>query len=196
MLVCAYLLRRAEDLTLTSNLNRILDSDRFLYLIYTTEVSTPNMVSGVNISAWSVGSGLLALGLSPREAIGVVVSSLLRFREAQFISRCEQVVGSVLTGILAVVGGWIGEKQHIGFTVVSRSSWGMNGSYFPVLLRVFVGSIWLGLQAYWGGQSLRVLLGAIIPGKYSSSPHIAVLTDPRFRAHEEHVQCRLASSHE
>ena len=123
-------------------------------------------MTGVNISAWSVGSGLLALGLSPREAIGVVVGFHQSHSHGRaFNSRDEQVIGSVLTGILAVAGGWVGEKQHIGFTVATRFSWGMNGSFFPVLLRVFIGSMWLGLQAYWGGQSLRVLIGAIIPGE-------------------------------
>ena len=32
-------------------------------------------VSGSNLSAWSLGSTLLALGLSPAEAIGVIVRS-------------------------------------------------------------------------------------------------------------------------
>jgi nucleobase:cation symporter-1, NCS1 family len=57
----------------------------------------------------------------------------------------------------------------------------MNGSYFPVLLRVFIGSMWLGLQAYWGGQSLRVLIGAIIPGDCSLHRHaITLLTEQGF----------------
>jgi nucleobase:cation symporter-1, NCS1 family len=124
-------------------------------------------VTGVNVSSWSVGSGLLALGLSPREAIGVVVGPHDPDPHGKVASSSDsQVIGSVLTGLLAVAGGWVGEKQHIGFTVATRFSWGMNGSYFPVLLRVFIGSMWLGLQAYWGGQSLRVLIGAIIPGAY------------------------------
>jgi NCS1 family nucleobase:cation symporter-1 len=63
----------------------------------------------------------------------------------------------------------MGENHHIGFTVSSRFSWGMRGSYFPVILRVFVACIWFGLQAYWGGQATRVLWGAIIPGKFLTS---------------------------
>ncbi|KIW50610.1 hypothetical protein, variant [Exophiala xenobiotica] len=103
-------------------------------------------VSGSCISAWSTGSTLLAFGLSPQQAIGVVI------------------VGGVLTGLLAVGCGWMGENHHIGFTVSSRFSWGMQGSYFPVVLRVFVACMWFGMQAYWGGQATRVLWGAIIPG--------------------------------
>ncbi|EQL35544.1 hypothetical protein, variant 2 [Blastomyces dermatitidis ATCC 26199] len=43
----------------------------------------------------------------------------------------------------------MGERQQIGFTVASRFSWGMRGSYFPVLLRAFVGSMWFGMQSFW-----------------------------------------------
>ncbi|KAM4067150.1 purine-cytosine permease family protein [Hirsutella rhossiliensis] len=103
-------------------------------------------VSGSNISAWSTGSTLLAFGLSPQQAIGTVI------------------VGGFMTGLLAVACGWMGELHHIGFTVCSRFSWGMRGSYFPVIIRVFVGSIWFGLQAFWGGQATRVAIGALIPG--------------------------------
>ncbi|KAJ5755857.1 hypothetical protein N7533_005400 [Penicillium manginii] len=103
-------------------------------------------VSGSCISAWSTGSTLLAFGLSPQQAIAVVV------------------VGGILAGLLAVACGWMGENHHIGFTVSSRFSWGMRGSYFPVVLRVFVSCMWFGMQAFWGGQATRVMIGAIIPG--------------------------------
>ncbi|KAJ3544058.1 hypothetical protein NM208_g3251 [Fusarium decemcellulare] len=102
-------------------------------------------VSGSCVSAWTTGSTLLEFGLSPQQAIGCVI------------------LGAVLTGLLAVACGWMGAHHHIGFTVSSRSSWGMRGSYFPVILRVFVACIWFGIQAFWGGQATRVLIGAIIP---------------------------------
>ncbi|KAL4936574.1 hypothetical protein BDV06DRAFT_227752 [Aspergillus oleicola] len=103
-------------------------------------------VSGSCISAWSTGSTLLSFGLSPQQAIGVVI------------------LGGFLSGLLAVVCGWMGEVHHIGFTVSSRFSWGMRGSYFPVILRSFVSCMWFGMQAFWGGQATRVMIGAIIPG--------------------------------
>ncbi|KAI8671919.1 hypothetical protein NCS57_00668400 [Fusarium keratoplasticum] len=102
-------------------------------------------VSGSCVSAWTTGSTLLEFGLSPQQAIGCVI------------------LGAVLTGLLAVACGWMGAHHHIGFTVSSRFSWGMRGSYFPVILRVFVSCIWFGIQAFWGGQATRVLIGAIIP---------------------------------
>ncbi|KAJ7830148.1 permease for cytosine/purines, uracil, thiamine, allantoin-domain-containing protein [Mycena olivaceomarginata] len=101
-------------------------------------------ISGMCISAYTVGSTLLAYGLSAPQAIGALV------------------IGAICTGCLSVACGWMGERHHIGFTVASRFTWGMRGAYFPVIVRSFT---WDGLQAYWGGQGMSfVTLGAIIPG--------------------------------
>lgn len=32
-----------------------------------------------------------------------------------------------------------------------------------MILRIFTGSIWFGLQLYWGGQAVRVAIGAVVP---------------------------------
>ncbi|ORY77985.1 NCS1 family nucleobase:cation symporter-1 [Leucosporidium creatinivorum] len=104
------------------------------------------LVSGACISAYSTGSSLLAYGLTAQQSMACVV------------------VGGVIAGLLSVACGWMGERHHIGFTCASRFSWGMRGSYFPVLIRVFTSIWWFGIQSYWGGQAVRVMLGAIIPG--------------------------------
>ncbi|KAJ6598305.1 permease for cytosine/purines, uracil, thiamine, allantoin-domain-containing protein [Mycena vulgaris] len=103
-------------------------------------------ISGMCISAYTVGSTLLAYGLSAPQAIGALV------------------IGAICTGCLSVACGWMGERHHIGFTVASRFTWGMRGAYFPVIVRSFTTIFWDGLQAYWGGQAMAVTLGAIIPG--------------------------------
>ncbi|KAJ7206505.1 permease for cytosine/purines, uracil, thiamine, allantoin-domain-containing protein [Mycena pura] len=103
-------------------------------------------ISGMCISAYTIGSTLLAYGLSAPQAIGALV------------------IGSMGTGCLSVACGWMGERHHIGFTVSSRFTWGMRGVYFPVLVMSFTTIFWDGLQAYWGGQAMTVTLGAIIPG--------------------------------
>jgi hypothetical protein len=100
----------------------------------------------------------------------------------------RKIVGGILTGLLAVGCGWMGENHHIGFTVSSRFSWGMQGSYFPVTLRIFVACMWFGMQAYWGGQATRVLWGAIIPGEQEWIPfcsRMLTLVIHRLRPHEE-----------
>ncbi|PCH44346.1 NCS1 nucleoside transporter family protein [Wolfiporia cocos MD-104 SS10] len=103
-------------------------------------------ISGLCISAYTTGSTLLAYGLTAQQAIGALF------------------IGSLCTGILSVSCGWMGERHHIGFTVASRFSWGLRGSYFPILIRSFTTIFWDGLQAYWGGQAMTVTIGAVVPG--------------------------------
>ena len=38
----------------------------------------------------------------------------------------------------------------------------MRGSFWPVMNRIMTAIVWLGIQIYWGGQAVRVILGAII----------------------------------
>ncbi|CDK25867.1 unnamed protein product [Kuraishia capsulata CBS 1993] len=120
-------------------------------------------VSGACVSAWTIGSTMLSYGLNAKQAIACVV------------------VGSLLTGLLAISCGWMGEMYQIGFTVSSRYSYGFYGSYIPVVIRSFIACMWFGMQAYWGGQATRNLIGAIIPGfidgslanEFSGSSHLA-----------------------
>ncbi|KAF7510903.1 hypothetical protein GJ744_005733 [Endocarpon pusillum] len=106
------------------------------------------VIGGINTTAWTIGSTLLALGLSVGQAMGMVVCA------------------AVVIAFLAVGAGWMGSHQHLGFTVVSRSSWGMRGAFWPVLNRVVVGCIWMGIQMFWGGQAVRIVLGALIGPKF------------------------------
>jgi nucleobase:cation symporter-1, NCS1 family len=76
-----------------------------------------------------------------------------------------KTLGGVLTGLLAVSCGRMGEVDHIGFKVSSRFTWGTQGRYFPIVPRVFVACMWFGMQAYSGGQATHILCGAVIPGE-------------------------------
>ena len=46
------------------------------------------------------------------------------------------------------------------------SSWGMRGGFWPVLNRIMTSIIWLGIQMYWGGQSIKIILNAVIGRKF------------------------------
>ncbi|KZO95911.1 hypothetical protein CALVIDRAFT_549801 [Calocera viscosa TUFC12733] len=102
-------------------------------------------VSGSCVSAWTIGSTMLSYGLNAQQAMACVA------------------VGGVITGLLAIGCGWMGEVHHIGFTVSSRFSYGMRGAYIPVVIRSFTACMWAGLQLFWCGQSIKALIGAIIP---------------------------------
>ena len=77
------------------------------------------------------------------------------------------VVGiAVLTALIAVIAGWPGSHQHIGCTVLCRAIWGMRGGFWPVLNRIMTAIIWLGIQMYWGGQAIKIILNALIGPKF------------------------------
>ncbi|EME78382.1 uncharacterized protein MYCFIDRAFT_58476 [Pseudocercospora fijiensis CIRAD86] len=102
------------------------------------------VICGVNTTAWSVAASLHSLGLSVPQAMGVITGV------------------AIISGMIAVLAGWPGSHQYIGFTVLSRGSWGMRGGFWPVLNRIVTAIVWNGIQLYWGGQSVKIMLGGII----------------------------------
>jgi len=93
---------------------------------------------------WSLGSSLIALGLSFWQSIICV-----------FLGHLLGAIGIVLHSRSAAV-------YHFGFPVESRVAWGMIGAYFPVIVRVMVGTIWNGVSVIQGGYFVAILLRCII----------------------------------
>ncbi|KXT06852.1 hypothetical protein AC578_7189 [Pseudocercospora eumusae] len=112
-------------------------------------------ISGLCISAYTLGSSLLAYGVNCKQAMAAIA------------------IGAVLVSPLVIACGWMGERHHIGFTVASRFTWGMYGSYFPVAIRAFTTIFWDGLQAYYGGQAMAVTLGAVFPSLWRMDQTLA-----------------------
>ncbi|KAI0473054.1 permease for cytosine/purines, uracil, thiamine, allantoin-domain-containing protein [Xylariaceae sp. FL0804] len=101
---------------------------------------------GFNTTVWSLASSNLANGLSAGAAIGGIF------------------VGGVLAGLVAFFCGEPGVRYHLGFPMMSRSTFGMYGSYFVIAVKqCFVNFIFFGIQSYWGGLAASVVLGAIFP---------------------------------
>ena len=67
------------------------------------------MIAGINTTPWTAGASLLALGLSVPQSMGVVAG-----------------VG-LISALVAVFAGRPGSRLYLGFTVLSRASWGMRG---------------------------------------------------------------------
>uniref|UniRef100_A0A093UZ44 Putative permease C29B12.14c n=1 Tax=Talaromyces marneffei PM1 TaxID=1077442 RepID=A0A093UZ44_TALMA len=110
------------------------------------EYATLWVVTGsFNIGGWTTGSSLIAYGLNVWQAMLTVV------------------IGNIVVGILCVMTGAPGAKWHIGFPIIQRASWGVNGFVFVVIQRVFLGCIWFSTQVFWGGQCVKVVLTAIWP---------------------------------
>lgn len=99
----------------------------------------------INTTAWTAGSTLLSLGLSASQAIGCMVGVAL------------------ISALVAVFAGWPGSHLYLGFTVLCRASWGMRGGFWPVMNRIVTACVWMGIQAYWGGQGQRAVPAILHP---------------------------------
>ena len=98
-----------------------------------------------NVSTWSVGAAIITLGATVRDALLVVLF-------ANLLSAC-----------VIVLNGRAAARYHIGYPVLSRSSFGIYGQYFVVILRSILGVIWGGVQLYFMGQFISICLRCIFP---------------------------------
>lgn len=42
----------------------------------------------------------------------------------------------------------------------------MRGGFWPLSNRIMTACIWMGIQAYWGGQAVKIIFGAVIGPKF------------------------------
>jgi nucleobase:cation symporter-1, NCS1 family len=82
----------------------------------------------VNLGTWQTASSILAVGLSWREAIPIMV------------------VGNFCVAIPMVLNGAIGAYLHVPFSVVTTSSFGYHLRYFCIVSRAILAMFWLGIQ--------------------------------------------------
>ncbi|KAL9563786.1 hypothetical protein ACKAV7_012175 [Fusarium commune] len=57
---------------------------------------------------------------------------------------------------------------HIGFPVLARSSMGMYGAYFFIFIRAIVCIVWYGIQTFYGGSILSVMLRCIFGSSWQN----------------------------
>jgi len=81
-----------------------------------------------NVSTWSVGASMIALGATIRDALLVVFFA------------------NLLSAAVIVLNGRAAARYHVGYPVLSRLSFGVYGQYFVVVLRSILGIIWGGVQ--------------------------------------------------
>ncbi|PGG97746.1 hypothetical protein AJ79_09098 [Helicocarpus griseus UAMH5409] len=98
------------------------------------------------IATWSVGSTLITLGATVRDALLVVLFA------------------NVLSAVVIVLNGRAAAQYHIGYPVLSRTSFGIYGQYFVVILRALLGVIWGGVTLYYEAEFISICLRCIFPG--------------------------------
>ncbi|KAH9436015.1 hypothetical protein MCOR02_004925 [Pyricularia oryzae] len=102
-------------------------------------------LGALNVSTWQTPNTFLTQGLSVGQAMAIIV--IARF----------------VVSLFSIIVGWCGLTWHIGFSVQNRFTWGMRGSYIPLLQRCLLNFIWNALQAWNGGKLVMVCITAIWP---------------------------------
>ncbi|CAF1214159.1 unnamed protein product [Adineta ricciae] len=110
------------------------------------------LADSININTWMIISSIVMTGLSWWEAW-----------------LCTWI-GYSVTAVFVCLSGHIGATYHISFPVVSRSSFGLFGSLWPVLNRSFMACVWYGVQAWLGGQCIVLMIRSIYPS-YEALPN-------------------------
>ncbi|KAL0065251.1 hypothetical protein AAF712_007762 [Marasmius tenuissimus] len=102
-------------------------------------------LGSLNIATWQAPSSFLTEGLSVGQSMGVIL------------------IGRTIIALFSTLIAWCGLRWHIGFTVQNRFTWGMRGSYIPLIQRVLLNFIWNAVQCWTGGKLVAVCITAVFP---------------------------------
>ncbi|KAK9420573.1 putative NCS1 nucleoside transporter [Seiridium unicorne] len=106
----------------------------------------------INLGTWQTASSIVAVGLSWREAIPIMI------------------VGNFCVAIPMVLNGAIGAKLHVPFSVITTSGFGYYLRYFCIVSRSILAMFWLGIQSANGAYCITVMLRAWAPS-YNDIPN-------------------------
>jgi NCS1 family nucleobase:cation symporter-1 len=99
----------------------------------------------VCIPTYMLASGLIAGGMSCKQAIGTIL------------------LGNVIVLVPMLLNAHAGAKYGIPFPVFVRASFGVRGANVPAILRAIVACGWFGIQTWIGGQAINSMLCVLIP---------------------------------
>ena len=100
----------------------------------------------VCIPTYMLASGLIAGGMSWKQAIGTIL------------------LGNVIVLIPMILNAHAGAKYGIPFPVLVRASFGVRGANVPAVLRALVACGWFGIQSWIGGQAIYSMLAGAVAG--------------------------------
>jgi NCS1 family nucleobase:cation symporter-1 len=99
----------------------------------------------VCIPTYMLASGLIAGGMSWKQAIGTIL------------------LGNLIVLIPMILNAHAGAKYGIPFPVLVRASFGVRGANVPAVLRALVACGWFGIQSWIGGQAIYSMLQVLWP---------------------------------
>ena len=99
----------------------------------------------VCIPTYMLASGLIAGGMSWKQAIGTIL------------------LGNLIVLVPMILNAHAGTKYGIPFPVFVRASFGVRGANVPAVLRAIVACGWFGIQSWIGGQAIYSMLKVLWP---------------------------------
>jgi nucleobase:cation symporter-1, NCS1 family len=99
----------------------------------------------VCIPTYMLASGLIAGGMSWKQAIGTIL------------------LGNLIVLVPMILNAHAGTKYGIPFPVLVRASFGVRGANVPAVLRAIVACGWFGIQTWIGGQAIYSMLQVMWP---------------------------------
>jgi NCS1 family nucleobase:cation symporter-1 len=99
----------------------------------------------VCIPTYMLASGLIAGGMSWKQAIGTIF------------------LGNLIVLVPMLLNAHAGAKYGIPFPVFVRASFGVRGANVPAILRAIVACGWFGIQTWIGGQAIYSMLEILSP---------------------------------
>jgi len=105
----------------------------------------------VCIPTYMLASGLIAGGMSWKQAIGTIL------------------LGNLIVLVPMILNAHAGTKYGIPFPVYVRASFGVRGANIPAVLRALVACGWFGIQCWIGGQAAYSMLRVLWPGAASNA---------------------------
>jgi nucleobase:cation symporter-1, NCS1 family len=99
----------------------------------------------VCIPTYMLASGLIAGGMSWKQAIGTIL------------------LGNLIVLIPMLLNAHAGAKYGIPFPVFVRASFGVRGANIPAVLRALVACGWFGIQTWIGGTAIYSMLKIVWP---------------------------------
>ncbi|KAF8233617.1 hypothetical protein L208DRAFT_1395348 [Tricholoma matsutake] len=133
------------------------------------------VTDGFNVFTLQIPSSAVAVGLNPGYAI------------------IACLIGNVIVTIPCCLTGWMGSKlarafsliiyYAINFPVIARSSFGIRGAYFAMVVRAVVCVIYYGVQSSLGGNAVQCMIEAIWPSfktwNLNALPASSAITAPQ-----------------
>jgi len=104
----------------------------------------------VCIPTYMLASGLIAGGMSWKQAIGTIF------------------LGNFIVLIPMILNAHAGAKYGVPFPVFVRASFGVRGANVPAILRAIVACGWFGIQTWIGGQAIYSMLRILFPAAASN----------------------------